>query len=437
MAVRVASETRRNRGFPHASRPWDDLKAEMLAAHADDNPWCHERSFAAAYFAGEDLLCCAHEAYDAYRNENGLFAASAYPSLAACERELIAGVLDLLHAPEGAGGSTTAGGTESILMAMKAARDWAREHRPVAGVPEVIVPKTAHAAFDKGAAWLGMKVLRMERSEGWRADVAGMAEAITENTVMIAGSAPPYPYGETDPIEEIARLARDHDLWMHSDGCIGGMILPFMAMLGEPIPPFDFAVRGVTSMSVDMHKFGYAHKGISLCLLRDKALERYHRTTFDGWPAGTYSTPTITGTRSGGGVASAWAVMTHLGEEGYLRIYEAQRRIRERLIEGIGAIEGLAVLGRPHALHVTFYAEGFDIFAVEERTAARGWRSIPHARAGFRPALAQHEARRQHRRLSRRPGRGHGRTCAPAALPRRRAAPPTMRPDNGRRRVRP
>jgi len=376
MAVRAAPETRRNREFPQASRSWDDLKAEMLAAQADDNPWCHERSFSAAYFAGEDVLRCAHEAYDTYRDENGLFAASAYPSLAACERGLIAGVLDLLHAPEGAGGSTTAGGTESILMAMKAARDWARENRPVAGVPEVVVPKTAHAAFDKGAAWLGMKIVRMVRSVDWRADVAGMAAAIGENTVMIAGSAPPYPYGETDPIEEIAQLARDHDLWMHSDGCIGGMILPFMTMLGEPIPPFDFAVSGVTSMSVDMHKFGYAHKGISLCLLRDRALERYHRTTFDGWPAGTYSTPTITGTRSGGAVASAWAVMTSLGEEGYLRVYEAQRRIRDRLVEGIGAIDGLVLLGRPHALHVTFYADGFDIFAVEEGTAARGWRSI-------------------------------------------------------------
>ena len=376
MALKAETGQRRNRGFPTTGRTWDDLKAEILAAREGDNPWCHERSFTAAYFAGEDVLRCAHEAYDAYRDENGLFAASAYPSLATRERELIAGVLDLLHAPDGAGGSTTAGGTESILMAMKAARDWAREHRPVPGAPEVVVPKTAHAAFDKGAEWLGMTVVRMGRSEGWRADVAGMADAIGENTVMIAGSAPPYPYGETDPIEEIAQLAQEHDLWMHSDGCIGGMILPFMKALGDAIPPFDFAVPGVTSMSVDMHKFGYAHKGISLCLLRDRALERYHRTTFDGWPAGTYSTPTITGTRSGGGVASAWAVMTHLGEEGYLRIHEAQRRIRERLIEGIGAIEGLAVLGHPHALHVSFYAEGFDIFAVEEGMAARGWRSI-------------------------------------------------------------
>ena len=314
-------------------------------------------------------------------------------------------MLDLLHAPDGAGGSTTAGGTESILMAMKAARDWAREHRPVSGAPEVVVPKTAHAAFDKGAEWLGMKVVRMGRSEGWRADVAGMADAIGENTVMIAGSAPPYPYGETDPIEELAQLAQEHDLWMHSDGCIGGMILPFMKALGDAIPPFDFAVPGVTSMSVDMHKFGYAHKGISLCLLRDRALERYHRTTFDGWPAGTYSTPTITGTRSGGGVASAWAVMTHLGEEGYLRIHEVQRRIRERLIEGIGAIEGLAVLGHPHALHVTFYARGLRHLRGRGGDGGARLALDPHARAGFDPPLDQHEACGKHRRLSRRPGR--------------------------------
>ncbi len=376
MAAGAAGEARRNRGFPQAGRPWDSLKAEMLSAREGDKPWCHERSFTAAYFAGEDVLRCADEAYDAYRAENGLFAASAYPSLAARQRELIAGVLDLLHAPEGAGGSATAGGTESILMAMKAARDWAQAHRPVAGPPEVVVPQTAHAAFDKGAAWLGMRVVRMERSEDWRADVAGMAAAVSENTVMIAGSAPPYPYGETDPIDEIAQIAREHDLWMHSDGCIGGMILPFMKALGDAIPPFDFAVTGVTSMSVDMHKFGYANKGISLCLLRDAGLDRYHRTSCDGWPAGLYSTPTITGTRSGGGVASAWAVMTHLGEEGFLRIHAAQKRIRDRLVDGIGAIEGLVVLGRPHALHVSFYADGFDIYAVEEGMAARGWRSV-------------------------------------------------------------
>ena len=255
---------------------------------------------------------------------------------------------------------------------------------------------------------------------------------------MIAGSAPPYPYGETDPIEEIAQLAQEHDLWMHSDGCIGGMILPFMKALGDAIPPFDFVVPGVTSMSVDMHKFGYAHKGISLCLLRDRALERYHRTTFEGWPAGTYSTPTITGTRFGrAGSQAPWAVMTHLGEEGYLRIHETQRRIRERRIEGIGAIEGLAVLGRPHALQVTFYAEGFDIFAVDEGMAARGWRSIRMREPDSIPALDQHEARREHRRLPRRPGRGRPGCAARRPHGGEVLARPTMRPDACRRRSQP
>ncbi len=376
MMAKAAERALRNRGFPTMARPWAELKAEMLAGRKDDHAWCHERNFKAAYYAGDDVLEAANEAFDAYRAENGLFAASAYPSLAILERELIDGVLDLLHAPSGAGGSTTVGGTESIIMCMKAAREWARECRPVAGMPEIVVPQTAHAAFDKGAAWLGMKVIRMASSDRWRADVAGMEAAITDNTIMIAGSAPPYPYGETDPIEEIAALAGEHGLWMHSDGCIGGMILPFMKKLGEPIPPFDFAVPGVTSMSVDMHKFGYANKGVSLCLLRDAALERHHRTTFDGWPAGIYSTATIIGTRSGGAVASAWAVINHLGEEGYLRVYDAQRKIRATLIEGVGAIEGLTVLGHPHALHVTFYADDVDIFAVEEGMAARGWLSI-------------------------------------------------------------
>ena len=366
----------RNRRFPSTTRPWIDLKAELKQARRGDLAWVHERNFKAAYYVGEEVLKVANEAYDQFRSENGLFAGSAYPSLALLERELIEGVLDLLHAPEGAGGSTTVGGTESIIMCMKAARDWAAAERPVTSIPEVIVPRTAHAAFDKGAKWLNMKIVRMSGSINWRADVASMAAAVNENTIMIVGSAPPYPYGQTDPIEELATLALTHNLWMHSDACIGGMILPFMQKLGEPIPPFDFSIPGVTSMSVDMHKFGYANKGISLCLLRNAALERYHRTTFDSWPAGIYSTANIIGTRSGGAVASAWAVINHLGEEGYLRVYDAQRKIRSKLISGISGIDGLSILGEPHALHITFFSDDLDIFAIDEEMEKLGWLTI-------------------------------------------------------------
>ena len=366
----------RNHRFPSVSRPWVDLKADLKKARIGDLAWAHERNFRAAYYVGEEVLEIANEAYDKYRAENGLFAGSAYPSLALLERELIEGVLDLLHAPEGAGGSTTVGGTESIIMCMKAARDWAAAARPVPDIPEVIVPRTAHAAFDKGAEWLNMKIVRMPGSINWSADVASMAAAVNENTIMIVGSSPPYPYGQTDSIEELAALALIHNLWMHSDACIGGMILPFMQKLGEQIPPFDFSIPGVTSMSVDMHKFGYANKGISLCLLRDVALERYHRTTFDSWPAGVYSTANIIGTRSGGSVASAWAVINHLGEEGYLRVYDAQRKIRSKLISGIRGIDGLSILGKPHALHITFFSDDLDIFAIDEGMEKLGWLSV-------------------------------------------------------------
>ncbi|MBT3627407.1 MAG: aspartate aminotransferase family protein [Rhodospirillaceae bacterium] len=363
----------RNSRFPPLSKSWEDVESEMKAAHRDDMPWCDARNLKPAYFAGEDLLAVANNAYNMYLAENAIFSRTAYPSLGQYENDVVDMMLALLSAPEGAAGSVSGGGTESIIMSVKTAREWARENRPTAGTPEIIVPHTAHPAFDKAGHMLGLKVVRMAKSPGWRADVAAMAAAGGDNTIMIMGSAPPYPYGETDPIEDIAAIARAHGLWMHVDGCIGGCILPFMRRLGEPVPEFDFAVPGVMSMSVDLHKFGYANKGISLVLLHDKALEAHQHTSFGDWPAGVYSTANITGSRSGGPLASAWAVMNYLGEEGYLRIFSAQRDIKRRLMAGVEEIDGLEIIARPHALHFYFTARDFDIFAVETGMAAKGW----------------------------------------------------------------
>ncbi len=365
----------RNITFPQQSSAWDDVRAEMEDAREGDLPWRDPRNFKAAYYAGDDLYGVATDAFNMHIAQNGVFAGTAYPSLAKYETEVIGMLLDLLHAPAGATGSTSAGGTESVIMCMKTARGWAREHKPDVTKPTVIVPQTAHAAFAKGGEMLGLKVVRMAESVDWRADVAGMRDAIDDDTIMIVGSAPPYPYGETDPIEEIAALADAHGLWMHVDACIGGMILPFMRMLGDPIPPFDFAVPAVRSMSVDLHKFGYAHKGVSAVLLRRAGDERHQLTEFEDWPAGVYRTANITGSRSGGALASAWAVMRYLGRDGYKRIFGAQRAIKERLVAGIRAIDGLDIVGTPHALHVIFTATDVDIFAVEDITAARGWLS--------------------------------------------------------------
>tara|TARA_Y100000758_G_scaffold98223_1_gene67985 strand:- start:14 stop:1267 length:1254 start_codon:yes stop_codon:yes gene_type:complete len=365
-----------NSRFPQFSRSWKEIESEMMVARQFDMPWRDARNFKPAYFGGEDVLEVANGALNMYLAENAIFSRTAYPSLGQYESDVVDMMLSLLNAPQGAGGSVSSGGTESILMSVKTAREWARDARPVDGTPELIVPHTAHPAFDKAGHMLGVKVVRMAESPEWRADVATMADAVNDATIMIIGSAPPYPYGETDPIEEIAAIAREHNLWMHVDGCIGGCILPFMRRLGEPMPDFDFAIPGVMSMSVDLHKFGYANKGVSLVLLRDAGLERYQRTSYGDWPAGVYSTANITGSRSGGPLASAWAVMNYLGEEGYLRVFAGQRDIKQRLIKGIEKIEGLEIIANPHALHFFFDSKLFDIFAVETGMAAKGWSAV-------------------------------------------------------------
>lgn len=359
--------------FPADRCTRDELKRKMETFRREDAPWRSGRSFKPAYFAGDDVLEVAHEAFGMYIDENALYSRTSYPSLHRYEVEVVDMLLDLLHAPAGAGGSTTSGGTETNVMAVKTARDRAREHKPAAAAPEMIVPRSAHPSFDKAAHLLGVKVVRVAKSPGFSADVEAMASAINEDTVMLVASAPPYPYGECDPVAQIAALARERGLWMHVDACLGGMILPFAREIDPSVPEFDFAIPGVTSISVDLHKYGYATKGVSALLLRDATLERYQRTTFDDWPAGVYSTPNISGSRSGGAIASAWAVMRYLGRDGYRDVVGRLMGVRQALVEGIESIEGLSVYARPHTFQFAFGSDAFDIFAVAEGLGERGW----------------------------------------------------------------
>ena len=362
-----------NSKFPRQGRAWDDVREEMLRSRGEDLPWVAGRSFKPAYYAGDEVVEIANKAYQLYITDNALYSHSAFPSLHRYEVDVIGMVLELLNAPPGAGGSLTTGGTESNFMAVKAARDWAKDKLPRAVLPNIVVPRTAHPSFDKAAQMLGVSVIRVADSPDFKADVSAMSQAINENTVMIVASAPPYPYGETDPVESIAKAALEHNLWMHVDGCLGGFILPFAREVDDTIPPFDFAVDGVTSMSSDIHKYGYAAKGISALLLRDAELEHYQRSTFDDWPSGLYSTANVSGSRSGGALASAWAVMNHLGWQGYMNTVSTHINIRERFIQGISAINGLYVLAKPHAYNFAFAATELDIFAVADGMIDRGW----------------------------------------------------------------
>jgi glutamate/tyrosine decarboxylase-like PLP-dependent enzyme len=350
-----------------------EVRRELAAAREGDARWNDLKNLRASYFAGDDVVAIATEAYAAYFGSNALYGAIAYPSLPALEAEVVAILLRLFQAPAGAAGSVTTGGTESIFMAVKTAREWARRERPASKQPTLILPRSGHVAFDKAAQLLGLRVIRMAASVDYHADVAGMAAAIDDDTIMIVGSAPPYPYGVVDPIPEIAQLAERHGLWLHVDACVGGMVLPFVRDLGHQLPEFDLHLGPVTSLSVDLHKYGYALHGCSALLLRDQRLTEYQRYQTDSWPVGSYATTNFVGSRSGGPVASAWAVLSYLGYPGYrdrvARMLEAKRR----LIERIEAIPELRVFGQPQGTHFSFGSAALDIMAVAQGMNRLGW----------------------------------------------------------------
>jgi len=296
-----------------------------------------------------------------------------FPSLVAIEKEVVSWCLDLLGAPSDAGGSLTSGGTESLLLAVMAARDWARTKKPTPDQPEILIPEAAHPGFDKAAHLMDLKPVRLSQSPQYRANATQLENAVTPNTIMIIGSAPSYPYGITDPICEIADIAHRHRLWCHVDACHGGFILPFSRQLGRTTPDFDFSVTGVTSISVDIHKLGYANKGVSALLLANSDLQKYQRYTFTNWPAGLYTTMGISGSRSAGGLSSAWAVIKHLGATGYQQIVSEILEARDRLIDGINRINGLHVVGSPDSYLVVIGSDDFDVLELDNLMSDKGW----------------------------------------------------------------
>lgn len=367
-----------NRRFARKGRSRSDLREELNRRRAGDLDWNDLRNLKASYNAGEDVANVAWEAYSLFQGDNLLYGNLLYPSLPTMAEEVVAMGLELLNAPEGASGTITSGGTESIVLAVKTARDWARAERPVRGPGEIVVTRTCHAAFNKAAEMLGLRVVRVPTDSGFRADPATMTAAITENTIMIVGSAPAYPIGSVDPIAELAEVAREHRLWLHVDACVGGFFLPFAQDLGEPVPAFDFSVPGVTSISADLHKYGYTSRGASLLLLCDAALSRFQHFSFSDWPSGEFTTMTVAGSRPGGAVASAWAVMNYLGYEGYCERVETILQVRRRLVAEIGKLDGVHVLGCPMAGIVGIGGNGtFAMAALRDAMAAEGWQFGP------------------------------------------------------------
>jgi glutamate/tyrosine decarboxylase-like PLP-dependent enzyme len=262
-------------------------------------------------------------------------------------------------------------------MAVKAARERGKEERGVTA-PEMVVANSAHAAFHKGAYYFGVTVHKVPVGPDFRADVDAMAAAVNDNTVLVVGSAPQYPQGVIDPIPQLASVAASVGASFHTDACMGGFVLPFMEMLGEEVAPWDFRVEGVTTISADIHKLGYAPKGASVLIHRTKDLRRYQTFVFDDWLGGLYASPGMQGTRAGMPMATAWAVMRHLGLEGYQRLTRLTIDTARRIMAEVRTIEGLTVLGQPDAHLLATAADPesaapVDVFAVGDALAARGW----------------------------------------------------------------
>lgn len=349
----------------------EKLDLQMETARAGDVDWRNGRIGVYIHYAGEDVLAVAKDAYLKFFSENGL-GPKAFPSLAKFEAEVVAMTLGLLHGGADACGAMTTGGTESIFLAVKSARDRARVEQPTISRPTIVVPQTAHPAFNKAAHFMGLDVVRVPVGQDFRADVSAMAAACGPDTVMLVGSAPAYPHGVVDPIQELAALASRRNVWLHVDACVGGYIAPFARMIGVDIPDFDFAVPGVISISADLHKYGYTAKGASAVLYRDSAAFAYQKYEFSDWPRGLYATQTLVGTRAGGAIAAAWAVMNYLGEDGYCDRARRIIAIRTRLQEGVERL-GLEVWGRPQLCIMSYGSRRLDVFAVAERLAQRGW----------------------------------------------------------------
>ena len=348
-----------------------EVLAEVSAIGQSDLRWKEGRAFSLAYYAGPEVQAVADQAYAMYGSTNGLNA-DAFPSLKKFQADVVATVNRWVHGDETSAGFMTSGGTESILLAVKAARERGRREFGITQ-PNVVLPTSAHAAFEKACYYFGLESRRVPVRADWRADVEATRQAIDANTVLIVGSAPQYPQGVVDPIVDLAAIARERNINCHVDACMGGVTLTFLERLGENIPLWDFRVDGVTSISVDLHKYGYTSKGASVIMHRNRQLRSYQTFVTDNWLGGFYGSSGVLGTKSGGPMASAWAVMNYLGDEGYLRLTESARATTRQLADAIEKIDGLHLRAYPDSTLLSFGAQNFDVFAVADELAKTGW----------------------------------------------------------------
>ena len=348
----------------------NDVLARLRAMQSADVPVTGGRTLAYVYDSGlEEADRVGREAVATYAGSNGLDP-TAFPSLLTMENELVGFAARLLDGPASTVGTVTSGGTESVLLAVQGARD----SRPDIERPRMVLPVTAHAAFHKAAHYFGVEPVMVDVDEEFRARPNATEAAIDDRTVLVVASAPSYAHGVVDPVTEIAAAAAARGVRCHVDACIGGWVLPYAARLGRPVPAWTFAVEGVTSISVDLHKYAYAPKGTSILLHRTPELRRPQFFASARWPGYTMLNPTMQSTRSGGPLAGAWAVVNTIGDAGYRSLAEKVLDGVDRLVEGLAGLPALRVVVPPDSTLVAFATDGTcDVFTITDAMTRAGW----------------------------------------------------------------
>ncbi|MFC7530528.1 pyridoxal phosphate-dependent decarboxylase family protein [Actinoplanes sp. GCM10030250] len=358
--------------LPEKGVAGEQVLAELRELRGGDLPTHGGRLFAYVYDPAVDGLDeLARAAYAVSAQVNGLDP-TAFPSLLAMENALVGAAARLLGGDRETVGSVTSGGTESLILAVKAARD----ANPRITNPRLVVPSTAHAAFAKAAHYLRVE-LDVVPVHDLLADPPAMAAAIGPDTVLVAASAPSYAHGVVDPVPEIAAIAAERGVRFHVDACFGGWVLPYLRRLGVDLPAFDLSVPGVTSISVDLHKYAYAPKGVSVLLHRNEELRLPQYFAYAGWPGYTMINPVISSTRSGGPIAAAVATLRSIGDAGYLDLAAKTREAVSILADAVTATDGVRLYAPAETSVVCLASDGVDLFVLADELAARGWHTQP------------------------------------------------------------
>jgi len=357
--------------LPARGRDADAILTDLGARQSRDPDVHGARLFGLVYPTGND----AFERLLEEVNRRYLFGNALNPfkfkELQALQDDVVSMTSNLLHLPEGGGGSMTSGGTESILMSMLVNRE--RAYARGVTRPQILAPVSAHPAYFKAAHYFGMDVVRVPLDAHYRADVAAAESLIGPDTAVLIASAFSYPYGVMDPVGELGALAAANGVGCHVDACVGGFVLPFLERLGHDVPPWDFRVPGVTEISADVHKYGYCPKGASTILHRDADWFGHQVFIYDDWPSGLYGSPGVAGARPAAPIATAWAAMTYLGEEGYVAIMRDLMATTAKVRSGVAAIDGVEVVGDPIGPVLAFRSDTIDLYAVGDVLDDKGW----------------------------------------------------------------